>query len=72
MNKNILFLAMELSIMNQLKLSNELLLTEIPFCLFLLSENLHYFLSRMHFISTRLIFKKMNDCLFTYIFALKY
>ena len=38
--------------------SNELSLIQIPFDLFLLSANLRSFLSRMHFISIRLIFLK--------------
>ena len=59
---------MELSIFIQLTVSNELLLTQIPFSLFLLSENIHSFLLRMLFISIHLIFLKFNECVFTFIF----
>ena len=46
---------MELSRLTQLTVSNELLLTQIPFGLFLLSENLHFF-SRMHLLPILLIY----------------
>ena len=55
---------MELSILTQLTVSIELsiltqllLLTQIPFGLFLLSENLLSFLSRMNLTSTPLIYR---------------
>ena len=53
-------ISMELSILIQLTVSNELLVTQLTVGLFLL---------RMHFISTLLTFLKLNECLFTYIFA---
>ena len=40
----------------------ELKLTQMNFDLFLLAKNLRSFLSKLHFISTRLIFLKFNEC----------
>ena len=37
--------------------------------IFLLNENLDFL--RMHFISARLIFLRLNQCLLTFIYALK-
>ena len=62
---------MELSILTQLTVSNELLITQLSFSLFILSESLYSFLSKIHFISTSSFFLKLNKCLFLFIFPLK-
>ena len=64
---NISSVSMDLSMLTQLRVSNEFSLTQILFSLYLLKENLHFFLSRMHFISTCLVFLKQNERWFPFI-----
>ena len=56
MNKRRNTLNMELSVLTQQTENTESLLTQIPSGLFLLSENLHSFLSRKQLISTPIIY----------------
>ena len=57
---------MELSILTQLTVSNELLITQTPFVSFI--DNIYSFLSMMHLISIRLIFLKLDKyCLYLYL-----
>ena len=63
--------SIELIILTKLTLSNKLRLNQIHFHFFLMSKNLHSFLSIMHFISIYLIFLKLNEDLLTFIFVLE-